>query len=616
VPGVESTVGGGGVVVEFPFGRQPYDISVAADGTVYYTDSAAKAIGVIDPSGQHTAITLPSLAERPFGLTITADGALWFTEWSNPARDQASPVQLVSRLDPVTLRYESHPVSPYGTPRLIVPGRDDRLWFTVGSRLGAISTEGEVRIFEPTWASPWQGFESNGIAVSPDGLVWIGVGGRASGLAWFNPTTEGWGVVHLDRMPQSLAVTASGRVWFTSFAHKKVGWYEQGNVTEIDFDGSPFGIIATPRSDIWVTDFSGNRLAQLDPESGVVERYVELGTLNAEPQLLACDAAGDLWVTLQRGSVASVRLSAAALPEPTHSGEQVLLAEPTILPRSVALTLKESLAPPPLDLPADPEPVRATFSPHPSFVAPDSGLILWRYIDLPKLISMLDQEALFFARLDAQVDRFEGSLPSRTLDDEAAALLPLSVRHRPELRDHFETMRLSVRNFRARSLLSCWYASDHESTAMWDLYSQTNHGIAIRTTVGRLRASIDTALSPGPVPAGENPPLEESRMAYFVGLVRYLDYERDLLLPTTGLDYLTCKRSSYEHEREVRLVILSDTPVAGGQQVACSLDRLVDAIYISPSAPRWFYDVVSSVLARYDRAWEIRQSDLARDPLL
>jgi streptogramin lyase len=612
---VEPSVGGG-VVLEFPFGRQPYGIAAAADGSVYYTDSAAKAIGVIDPSGQHTAITLPSLAERPFGLAISGDGALWFTEWSNPARGQASPVQLVSRLDPATLSYESHPVSPYGTPRLISPGPDDRLWFTVGSRLGAISTEGELRIFEPTWASPWQGFESNGIAISPDGLVWIGVGGRSSGLAWFNPATEGWGLVHLSQIPQSLAVTERGRVWFTSFAYKKVGWYEQGEVSEIDFDGSPFGIIATPSSEIWVTDFSGNRLAQLDPESGVVERYVELGTLNAEPQLLACDASGNLWVTLQKGSVASVRFSLAAPPEPTQSGKQLVLADPTILPRSVASTLKEPLSLPSPDLPPDPEPIRAIYSPHPSFVTPDSGLILWRYMDLPKLISMLDQEALFFARLDSQVDRFEGSLPSRTLDDEAAALLPLSLGRRPELRDHFEMMRSSVRGFRARSLSSCWYASDHESTAMWDLYSQTNHGIAIRTSAGSLRASIDTALLPEPVSAGEIPPAEESRIACYMGLVRYLDYERDLLLPTTGLDYLTSKRSSYEHEREVRLVILSDTPVAGGQQVACHLDRLVDAVYISPSAPRWFHDVVGSVLARYERVWDLRQSDLSRDPLL
>ena len=44
-------------------------------------------------------------------------------------------------------------------------------------------------------------------------------------------------------------------------------------------------------------------------------------------------------------------------------------------------------------------------------------------------------------------------------------------------------------------------------------------------------------------------------MAYFMGLVRYLDYERDFLVPSTGLDYLTCKRSSYEHEREVRLFL-------------------------------------------------------------
>jgi hypothetical protein len=65
------------------------------------------------------------------------------------------------------------------------------------------------------------------------------------------------------------------------------------------------------------------------------------------------------------------------------------------------------------DLPADPAPVRVSFSDHPSFTPPPADVVIWRYVDLPKLVSMLASQALFFARLDTQSDPFEGSLPHR-----------------------------------------------------------------------------------------------------------------------------------------------------------------------------------------------------------
>ena len=39
--------------------------------------------------------------------------------------------------------------------------------------------------------------------------------------------------------------------------------------------------------------------------------------------------------------------------------------------------------------------------------------------------------------------------------------------------------------------VSCWHMSTCESAAMWSLYSKTNEGIAIRSTVGRLLEQVD-----------------------------------------------------------------------------------------------------------------------------
>jgi streptogramin lyase len=603
-------------IAEFPFGVQPYGVACTPDGTVYYTDSGAGMIGRIGRDGSHESIPLSSLAERPFGIAAGTSGDLWITEWSNPSGDGKPGVQLVSRLDPTTGEYGCRSIVGYGTPRNIISGPDEQMWFTIGASLGAITGDGILRVFEPSWVSPWKGFESNGISAAPDGTIWIGVGGRVPGLASFDSRTEAW-QLHRTKgySPQCLAATPDGRIWFTSFGYKKVGWLQGDQITEVDFDGSPFGILAISASEIWVTDFSNNRLALLDPNSGTVDRYVNLNTSKTEPQLLIADTSGDLWVTLQKGSVAHIGLSGGTLASPRDSEEPSLIAtDPMVLPRKLEHSLQETRVTMASDLPPDPSPITATFSPHPSFETPDDNLTLWRYIDLAKLISMLRHRSIFFARLDSQTDRFEGSLLSRTLDDDTETLLPLAIRGRPELRPHFDVMRSSLSNFRPRALMSCWHASDHESAAMWDLYAETNHGIAVRTTVGRLRRSIDSAEPPsassGTLQYGDD------RMAYFMGVVRYLDYEHDLLLPSTGLDYLTCKRRSYDYEHEVRLVVLSDTPVAGGQQIACSLNELVESIYVAPNAPPWFFDAVLGVLETFETGWEPRQSDLARDPLL
>ncbi len=69
-------------------------------------------------------------------------------------------------------------------------------------------------------------------------------------------------------------------------------------------------------------------------------------------------------------------------------------------------------------------------------------------------------------------------------------------------------------------------------------------------------------------------------------MVRYLDYDSDFVLPATALDHLTCKRKSFEHERELRAVVLSIEPVGGGQNISCDVGTLRESLYVSPTALR------------------------------
>jgi hypothetical protein len=49
--------------------------------------------------------------------------------------------------------------------------------------------------------------------------------------------------------------------------------------------------------------------------------------------------------------------------------------------------------------------------------------------------------------------------------------------------------------------------------------------------------------------------------------------------------------------------------------VAVNLPQLVEEVFVAPDAPAWIADVVRSVTGRYGFIFNVRQSDLARDPV-
>ena len=91
------------------------------------------------------------------------------------------------------------------------------------------------------------------------------------------------------------------------------------------------------------------------------------------------------------------------------------VAAPSSRLRDITLTR----APRPQNASPNPATIAARFTYHPSFAPPSSDVPIWRYIDMPKLVALLETEALFFARLDTQPDRFEGSLLRSDIGDGA-----------------------------------------------------------------------------------------------------------------------------------------------------------------------------------------------------
>lgn len=234
---------------------------------------------------------------------------------------------------------------------------------------------------------------------------------------------------------------------------------------------------------------------------------------------------------------------------------------------------------------------------------------IWRYIDIAKLVSLLDKQALYFARLDKLGDPFEGSITRQ----RQLRRLQINGLHRDS-----QTL---VESIIVNTIVNCWHANEGESFAMWRLYAPNNQGVALRSTYGQLVASF-------PAFKGDTPSMPEGLWArqlfVRIGMVKYIDFD-SYEEPDDQIYFL--KRLSFEHERELRAVVEDDLSFmgdphaqhprfpSGGDYVPVDLTTLVSEIYVPPGAPGWFKSVVQSIVHRYDYDFPIKQSELDRPPI-
>jgi hypothetical protein len=229
--------------------------------------------------------------------------------------------------------------------------------------------------------------------------------------------------------------------------------------------------------------------------------------------------------------------------------------------------------------------------------------VLWRYLSLDKFIDLVASRSLYFSPLEsyAKTDRFEGYLPRVAMDaiasisrrfrnEQLAVIETFTKKLPPEAAPNIERMRATMDEFMpsaraayqnvvACTMVNCWYKNLHESEGMWSLYSR--NGVAIRATVGSLKAAIGT---------------DESDREIHIGAVKYVDFSDESLKPS---DCLTddghlmgmVKRIAYAHENEVRMCLSPERDFRAhvilkpaSTRVSVSLDDLLTKVVISPFA--------------------------------
>lgn len=255
--------------------------------------------------------------------------------------------------------------------------------------------------------------------------------------------------------------------------------------------------------------------------------------------------------------------------------------------------------------------IRHYFMPRP-YKVPAQETKLWRYMDFTKYVSLLSSKGIYFTRTDRFEDLFEGAKGIKKNKDKWDSYyleyLRNVIRNPPEgavcdLSEHdieIEAKRLlnqlevSGKAGKQRTFVSCWHESEHESEAMWRLYSSfLDNAIAIQTTYKKLYESL-----------GCDPSIE-------IGRVKYIDFKKNY----AGInDAFWRKRKSFEHEREVRALISDFRCKDEGKLIQCDLDVLIEQVFVSPQAPVWFIHLVNEINEKYSLGIKVSQSELLEEP--
>jgi hypothetical protein len=193
---------------------------------------------------------------------------------------------------------------------------------------------------------------------------------------------------------------------------------------------------------------------------------------------------------------------------------------------------------------------------------------LWRYFRPDRLVSTLQSGCLHFPSARQFEDQFEG----------AVAVLPHDFPSDPRYPD-FDPVDSAFEELRRHTKISCWHRADFESAAMWNLYAAEGKGVAIRTTPGRLHASLEPfRLALG---YGEEEP--------YWGWVRYIDLHSEMLQASMEQRFFY-KHRAFESEREFRVIIsvrMAEEFVVRVPQEGIDVpflpDELIDSVYLGPA---------------------------------
>lgn len=197
----------------------------------------------------------------------------------------------------------------------------------------------------------------------------------------------------------------------------------------------------------------------------------------------------------------------------------------------------------------------------------DETALLWRYFTAERFTCLLERSCLYFAAANQFSDPFEG----------AVAIMPPDFPIDPRYKE-MDGAEEAFWQLKRLTKINCWHIAPYESDAMWKLYADARKGVAICSTLGRMKAAIQ------PFRLQQNYGSEN----VWVGKVNYVDLAA-IRLRAASLERFFHKHMAFAWEQEFRLAISLENAEENavkvppdGIEVSIDLKSFVERIVLGP----------------------------------
>lgn len=221
----------------------------------------------------------------------------------------------------------------------------------------------------------------------------------------------------------------------------------------------------------------------------------------------------------------------------------------------------------------------------------DDQTIVWKYLDLSKFLDLLLSRKLFMSRSDKFEDQYEGTFSEPTYEE-----IKKIAENNSRFLDYYKSHREKI-------VISSWHINEYESFAMWQIFTKNNEGLAIQSTLGKLKKALES----------------EKKIEQYIGQVNYIDYKKEYIpFEDTFFPFLF-KRKSFQYEREIRIisdVTENEIVVNDGLKIDVDINTMIEKIYIHPKSENWYKNLVFQLMEQLGFNFNIEKSDLESDILI